>query len=204
MRTKICAFIACGILFLAVQIGAAEASMPAGKIQTMLKEVSAVQNNPELKGQEFRSERMNALKKIFLKSFCYEAMAKQALGSYWAKLDQPQQAEFKNIFQNLFQQSYARMVMDFLKDEEVVYKQEETKTDQAFVKTAFIRVNHEIPVDYSLVLVKGKWLISDISVDGVSMIGNYQRSFTQVIQRESFKSLLQKLRLQQKANEQTF
>jgi phospholipid transport system substrate-binding protein len=189
------------ILLLAVQVPTTQAIMPAGKIQTMLKEVKAVQNNPDLNGQESRPQKLAALKKIFLENFYYEGMARQALGPHWGTLSKTEQADFKNLFQNLFQQSYARMVMDFLKDEEVVYKKEELETDHACVKTAFLRVNHEIPVDYSLMLVKGKWLISDISVDGVSMVGNYRRSFTQIIQRESFKSLLQKLRLQQKAND---
>ncbi len=205
MKVKSWGIVLFGILFLVAQIPPAQAtSVPAGKVQTMLKEVMAVQNNPGVKGQEFRPQRLAALKKIFMESFCYEAMARHVLGPHWAKLSKPEQSEFKNLFQNLFQQSYAMMVMDFLKDEKIVYKDEEMKTDQARVKTIFMRLNHEIPVDYSLTLVQGKWLISDIAVDGVSMMGNYQRSFSQVIQRESYKSLIQKLRVQQKANEQTF
>jgi phospholipid transport system substrate-binding protein len=191
------------ILLLAAQVPA-QATMPVGRVQTMLEEVKAVQNNPELKGQECRPQKLAALKRIFVKSFYYEGMSRQALGPHWGSLSKVEQADFKNLFQNLFQLSYARLVMDFLKDEEVVYKKEEMETDHACVKTAFLRVNHEIPVDYSLMLVKGKWLISDISVDGVSMIGNYRRSFTQIIQRESFTSLLKKLRLQQKANDTAY
>ncbi len=204
MQLKTIGIVIFGTSLLMAQTPAAEASMPTGKVQTMLKEVMAVQNNPGLKGQKFRAQRLAALKKIFTESFCYEAMAKQVLGPHWAKLTKPEQSEFKTLFQNLFQQSYALLVMDFFKDEKVVYKGEEMKTDQACVKTVFLRLNHEIPVDYSLTRVRGKWLISDISVDGVSMMGSYQRAFSQVIQRESYKSLIQKLHFQQKANERTF
>ncbi len=204
MQARLIVGILLGISLLLVQIPPAAASMPTGKVQTMLKEVMDVQKNPGLKGQEFRPQRLAALKKIFMENFCYEAMAKHALGPHWEKLSKSEQSEFKNVFQNLFQQSYALMVMNFLNDEKVVYKEEEMKTDHAHVKTVFVRLNHEIPVDYFLTLVQGKWLISDISVDGVSMMGNYQRSFSQVIQRESYKSLLRKLQVQQKANEQTF
>jgi phospholipid transport system substrate-binding protein len=62
-------------------------------------------------------------------------------------------------------------------------------------------VNEEIPVDYSLTLVQEQWLMDDVTIDGVSIVRNYQRSFTRVIQRESYKSLLQKMRLQQQAIE---
>jgi len=40
-----------------------------------------------------------------------------------------------------------------------------------------------------------------VAIDGVSIIRNTRQSFTRVIQRESFQSLLKKMRLQQQAIE---
>ena len=89
--------------------------------------------------------------------------------------------------------------MDFLKREKILYSQEELRQDHALIKTTVVRVNEEIPVDYSLTLVQGQWLVDDVTIDGVSIVRNYQRSFTRVIQQESYRSLLQKMRLQQQA-----
>ncbi len=93
------------------------------------------------------------------------------------------------------------MVLDFLKREKILYTQEELREGQALIKTTIVRVNEEIPVDYSLTLVQGQWLVHDVTIDGVSIVRNYRQSFSRVIQRESFQSLLKKMRLQQQAIE---
>jgi phospholipid transport system substrate-binding protein len=128
-------------------------------------------------------------------------MAKQALSSHWEKLNEAERAEFRALFHDLFQESYSKLVLDFVKKEKILYTQEELHQDQALIKTTIIRINEEIPVDYSLTLVQGQWLVCDVTIDGVSIVRNYQRSFTRVIQQESYRSLLQKMRLQQQAIE---
>ena len=177
------------------------AETPTGRVRAMLQEVMAIQTHPQLQGPEFRNQRRTAIKRIIGQNFHFGAMARQALGDYWEKLNGDEGAEFKAIFQDLFQESYTKLVLDFLKQEKILYNKEESHRDQVLVKTTLIRVNEEIPVDYSLGLVQGQWLVEDVFIDGVSIVRNYQRSFTRVIQQESYKSLLQKMRLQQKAVE---
>ena len=50
-----------------------------------------------------------------------------------------------------------------------------------------------------LALVDGKWLVRDVRIDGVSIIENYQKSFSRMIKQESFDALLKKMRVQQQA-----
>ncbi len=200
-RCAILLFILTGVIF---QTNPAAANMPALKVQTMLQEIMAVQTNPGLQGQEYRNQRMLAIEKIFVQCFHYDVMARQALGPYWGRLNKKEQAEFRRIFQSVFQQSYAQMVLNFINRQEVLFKDEEMHNNRASVKTVLVQVNDQIPVDYVLMRVKGQWLICDISVDGVSMISNYYKSFTEVIRQESYKALVNKLRMQQKAMESTF
>ena len=58
-----------------------------------------------------------------------------------------------NLFQDLFQDSYSRLVLDFLGREKILYTKEDIGQDQAMVKTTIVRVNEEIPVDYFLMPV---------------------------------------------------
>ena len=104
-------------------------------------------------------------------------------------------------FQDLFQDSYTKLVLDFLKREKIFYAKEETRQDQALIRTTIVRGNEEIAVDYSLTREHGQWAVNDVAIDGVSIIRNYRQSFTRVIQRESFQSLLKKMRSQQQAIE---
>ena len=201
MKLKICLPVLFCLVSLAMQVLPGRAETPTARVRSMLDEVMILQTNPQLQGQEFRNQRRAAIKEIISQNFEFNAMAKHALGGYWDKLNEAEQAEFKTLFQDLFQDSYTKLVLDFLKQEKILYLQEELHQNQALVKTSIVRVNEEIPVDYSLTLAQGKWTVEDITIDGVSIVRNYQRSFSQVIQRDSYKSLLQKMRLQKQAIE---
>jgi len=174
---------------------------PAARVRSMLDEVMAIQTDPRLEGASNREQRRAAIKKVIARNFYFDAMAQQALGPYWEKISPAEKSEFKKVFQDLFQESYTKLVLDFLKREKVLYHSEELEPMRAQIKTTLVRVNEEISVDYSLQSVQGQWLVDDVSIDGVSIVRNYRQSFTRVVQTESFKSLLQKLRLQQRAIE---
>lgn len=193
------------ILFCLVSLGFHNAwgyaETPTGRVRGILEEVMAIQTNPQLQGAAFRNQQRAAIKKIIGQNFHFDVMAKKALDMYWEKLNEAKRADFKAIFQELFQDSYTKLVLDFLKREKILYTHEKIDHDQALVKTIITRMNENIPVDYSLSLVQGHWLVDDVAIDGVSIMDNYRRSFSRVIKRESYESLLKKMRLQQKAIE---
>ena len=177
--------------------GRAEA--PAERVRGIMEEVMAIQTNPQLQGPEFRMRQRTAIKKIIGQKFYFDAMVKKALDKHWEKLNEAERTDFKVIFQELFQDSYTKLVLDFLKREKILYTQEKLDRDQALIKTTLVRANEDIPVDYFLALVQGQWLVEDVAIDGVSIVGNYRQSFTRIIEKESYESLLKKMRLQQRA-----
>lgn len=201
MKLRISLTILFCLISLSFQNMRSHAETPAARVQGMLEQVMSIQTDPQLQGPAFREERRTAIKKIIARNFDFEAMARQALGPYWEKLNDAERVEFKALFQDLFQESYTKLVLDFLKREKVLYNKEELHEGRALIQTTLLRVNEQIPVDYSLTFVQGQWLVDDVTIDGVSIVRNYQRAFTRVIQRESYKSLLQKMRLQQQAIE---
>ncbi len=179
------------------------AGTPSAEVRLILDHVIAVQSDPALEGKQHRNERRIAIKKIIARNFYFDGMSQLSLGNYWDKLGKSEQSDFKNVFQDLFQDSYTKLVLDFLKREKIIYGKEEMKHGGALIRTRIARANEEIPVDYTLVQVKGKWLVQDVTIDGVSIADNYKRSFARVIQKESFKGLLQKMRIQRKAIEKS-
>jgi len=179
------------------------ASGPVDHVRSILNQVMAIQTNPGMEGSAHREERKKAIKAIILKNFDVNRMAKDSLGDSWQKLDDKQQAEFTSIFRDLFQDSYTRLVLDFLKKEKIRYLPEEEKDGEPLVKTIILRPNENIPVDYLLEKIKGSWLVCDVSIDGVSIVGKYQSSFNRVIKSTSYDNLLEKMRIQQKAIQET-
>lgn len=200
-RLTISAFVILFSLSLILQDASSEAGTPTEWVRSVLEEVMAIQTNPQLQGHEFRKEKRIAIKKIIAQNFRFDTMAKQALGQHWQTLSEPNRLEFKAIFQDLFQDSYTKLVLDFLGREKILYTKEDSDQNKASVKTIIVRMNEEIPVDYSLGAMGQGWLVEDVAIDGVSIIQNYQKSFSRVIRQESYQALLKKMRTQQQAIE---
>jgi phospholipid transport system substrate-binding protein len=175
--------------------------VPTECIRAILDEVMAVQTDRQLKGQEFRNKRRAVIRRIISQNFDFDTMARHSLGSHWERLERAKQLEFKAIFQDLFQDSYTKLVLDFLGREKILYTREESDQSKASVKTIIVRMNEEIPVDYSLGIMGQKWLVEDVAIDGVSIVQNYQKSFARVIRQETYEGLLKKMRLQQQTTE---
>ncbi len=202
-RLTIFAFVILFGLSLIVQDASSEAGTPTEWVRSILEEVMAIQTNPQLQGHEFRKEKRIAVKNIIAQNFHFDAMAKQALGQHWQTLSEAKRLEFKVIFQDLFQDSYTKLVLDFLGREKILYTKEDSDQSKASVKTIIVRTNEEIPVDYSLGATGQRWLVEDVTIDGVSIVQNYQKSFSRVIRQESVEGLLRKMRLQQRTIEKT-
>ena len=63
------------------------------------------------------------------------------------------------------------------------------------------RQGAQIPLDYRLHLLDGRWRIYDVVVRGISFIASYRTQFDRVIRAESYGALRE--RLQKKAAENT-
>ncbi len=188
-----------GALLFSFQQSRGQALAPIDTVRQMLDKVISIQTDPTLQGQASRDTRKGAIKEVILKNFYFDDMARQALGPYWDGLNNAIRSEFKRIFQDLFVDSYSRLVLDFLKKERIQYTGEDVQKQQTVVKTTIYRINEAIPVDYSLTEVDKKWLVRDVTIDGVSIVENYRKSFSRVIRQESFDALLKKMRMQQQA-----
>lgn len=175
------------------------AEPPTAYVKGILNQVIAIQNDPALAGPKHRPARAQAIRQIIQKSFDFTRMAQISLGSVYGGLSASQRQEFVSIFSRLFQDSYTRLVLDFLKKETINYDRERREDRMARVNTTMIRTNETIPVDYLMRPQGQGWLLYDVVVDGVSILDNYQRQFAQVIKANSFQFLLNKMKTQARA-----
>lgn len=169
---------------------------PTAYVKGILDAVIAIQNDPARSGEAHRNARAQAIRRIIQKSFDFGLMARNSLGSTYGRLSAGQRQEFLATFSVLFQDSYTRLVLDFLKKETIKYDQERREGQGARVNTKLMRANETIPVDYLMRPQGDGWLLYDVIVDSVSILDNYQREFTQVIKANSFDFLLKKMKTQ--------
>ncbi len=168
-------------------------------VRGMIREVVAIQNDPGLQGQNMLAAKKDAVKQVILKNFNLDEMVRAALGQYYDGLGKAKQDEFKSVFRELFLNSYAGLVLNFVKEEKIAYSGEYEKHNQVTVKTVMKRADENIPVEYALVQTGGKYSVSDVFTDGVSMVGNYRSAFSRAIKQKGFAGLLQMMKLQQQA-----
>jgi len=172
-------------------------------VGAILSEVAAIKDDPRLQGREMRNTRKGLIREVILKNFDIEDMAGNALGpKQWGSMSKEQHLEFRTIFQDLFLESYSRLVLDFMKKEQIGYGKEEAVQGGTVVKTTIRRLEDEIPVNYMLSDLRNGWSVKDVTIDGVSIVENYRRTFARVMRQESYNGLLKKMRLQQKAKMQ--
>lgn len=177
----------------------ASAASPTDYVRGILRGVMAIQNNPALAGPAHQAARAQQIRGVIQKSFDFPLMAQNSLGPVFARLNPAQRRDFVATFSYLFQDSYTRMVLNYLKQESIKYHGEGRINGNTRVNTIIARANETIPVDYLLHPHQQSWLLYDVSVDGVSILENYKSQFAQVIRTQSFETLLNKMKTQQRA-----
>jgi phospholipid transport system substrate-binding protein len=174
---------------------AALAGPPTAYVRGILDQVMGLQNDPALSPQT----RAQAIHKIIEHNFDFALMAKDSLGPTYEGLSGGQRQEFTQTFGYLFQDSYTRLVLNFLKKENIQYGRELPEGEKARVDTAIVRTNETIPVTYLMHTAPQGWILYDVMVDGVSILQNYKTQFGQVIRTKSFAFLLNKMAEQRRA-----
>ena len=65
----------------------------------------------------------------------------------------------------------------------------------AVVKSTLLTASREqIPIDYTLRLTAGKWRAEDVSIEGVSLVNHYRKTFSRFLANKSFSDLMQQLK----------
>jgi len=81
----------------------ASAAAPQDRIREILDAVSAVLDNPQLRGPDKEAERKQQVRRIIHETFEFEGMAREALGAQWARLTPQQREEFVSLFRDFFE-----------------------------------------------------------------------------------------------------
>ena len=171
------------------------AGAPTDYVRGILDQVMGLQNNAALSTQA----RSQAIHRIIERNFDFALMAKDSLGSSYEGISGGQRQEFTRTFGYLFQDSYTRLVINFLKKENIQYSRELPEGNKARVDTAIVRTNENIPVTYLMHTAPQGWMLYDVIVDGVSILQNYKTQFGQVIRTKGFGFLLNKMQEQRRA-----
>jgi phospholipid transport system substrate-binding protein len=149
--------------------------------------------DPSLQGFDRYQERKDMLWSILMPVFDFETTSKRALGHHWQDRTEKERKEFVSVFTNVLRDIYLGKT-DSYSGGGFIYIREVVKENRGKVQTNFITSNNKkVVVDFSMHYVQGAWKVYDITIEGVSMVGNYRNQFNAILAKSPFEDLMKKL-----------
>ena len=166
---------------------------PRQVIEKTVDAAFAVLRDPSLRSDP--KKRLGKLREVVDRAFDWEAMAQSSLGAPWRGLDAGQRNEFVTVFKELLAQRYMDDIDRFQGSEEVKIKGVQESGHLTTVQTLLITASRDqIPIDYTLQKANGKWRVEDVSIERVSLVNHYRKTFARYLNNKSFGELLQQLK----------
>ncbi|HTG13370.1 MAG TPA: ABC transporter substrate-binding protein [Candidatus Eisenbacteria bacterium] len=191
------AMVLAGALAVGMSSAPAAAGVPTDQLKGAVERVLKTLDDPALKGEARLPERRVAVRKIANEIFDFSEIAKRSMARHWQPLSEAQRTEFVGLFADLLERSYISKIETY-GGEKIQYTAERADGDLATVSTRIITKNGtEVPVDYRMIKRADRWLVYDVSIEGVSLVSNYRTQFNKIIQTSSYNELVSKLRNKQ-------
>lgn len=175
----------------------AAAGVPTDQLRGAVDRVLKTLEDPSLKGADKAVDRRVAVRKIANEIFDFGEIAKRSMARHWQPLSEAQRTEFVGLFADLLERSYISKIETY-GGEKIQYTAEKIDGDYATVSTRIVTKNGtEVPIDYRMTKRGDRWLVYDVSIEGVSLVSSYRTQFNKIIQTSSYNELVSKLKNKQ-------
>jgi phospholipid transport system substrate-binding protein len=126
--------------------------------------------------------------------FDFGAMSRSVLGKHWRKASKSERNSFVKEFKKLLIRTYASALLNY-SGQRIDYKPAKISGKSAVVKS-LVRGGGgpALPIDYRLRKGGGRWKVTDLKVDGVSLISNYRTNFSSKVRRVGVSGLIKEMR----------
>ena len=190
--TRALVALAAVLALLAPQV--ADAGIPTDQLRGSIDLVLKVVTDPELKKEAKTAERRKRIRVVVNQIFDFAEISQRCLGRHWQARTPAEREQFIALFGDLLENAYISKIESY-SGEKIQYPGDTIEGDLAIVKTRIITKQEvEIPVDYRMFLNGGRWAVYDVSIEGISLIGNYRTQFNAVINRSGYPELVAKLK----------
>ena len=172
----------------------ARAGVPSDQLKAQVDRVVRVLDDPELRKSARVVERRAAIRRIANETFDFTETARRSLGPHWQARTPAEREEFAGLFADLLERSYIGK-LELYSGEKVAYLGDTIDDGFATVRTKLItKQATEVPIDYRMIRRDDRWLVYDLSIEGVSLVANYRAQFNKIIARDGVAGLLDRMR----------
>ena len=155
-------------------------SDPAEMVRVLSTELIKAMNEqrPEL---ESSPEKVKAFAAIYVLPYIdtYK-MARYVMGKHWRTATESQQSEFMEAFSNTLIRSYSRSLLKLNIESVKVVNAQQEQPGRVTVPSVVIQSDgNQTDVIYRAYLNKEsqKWMLYDVSIEGISMLLNYRKAY---------------------------
>ncbi|MBM4311325.1 MAG: ABC transporter substrate-binding protein [Deltaproteobacteria bacterium] len=180
------------------QTGTAAAGATAA-VQGTLDSILTVLLDADLKKQN-PAKRMQTVQALFRQRFDESTFCTRALGRYWKERSQQERDEFVRLFSDLLVSTYLERIDGYLSanasftKNDITYRGERQAKNYTLVTTD-VKINQttSIPVLYRMEQINGDWKVTDIAIEGISLLQNYRAQFNEIIANAGYEELIKRL-----------
>jgi phospholipid transport system substrate-binding protein len=170
------------------------AGAPTDQLKSSVDQVIKVLEDTSLKAEGSADKRRAAIREAAGKTFDFGEAAKRSLGKHWQSLSEQDRQEFTTLFADLLERGYVTRIEEY-SGEKIAYTGDNVDGDAATVKTKFTtKKGTEIPVDYRMLRKGDRWLVYDVTIEGLSLVSNYRGQFNKIIETSSYQDLVKKMK----------
>jgi phospholipid transport system substrate-binding protein len=179
----------------AAAAAAAETGAPTEQLRSRVERVVAILEDAQLKTKP--ATRRAALRTAASDIFDFTEITRRSLGRHWQTMNPAEREDLVAVMTALLERSYLSRIEAY-SGERIVFAGETAEADLATVRTKLVgKGGVETPVDYRLYKVGDRWLVYDVTVEGVSLVANYRAQFNKILQTSSAQGLVERLRAKQ-------
>jgi len=174
------------------------------ELKTTLDAILNVLLDPALRQEQHKTQRMEKVQALFRQRFDERSFCIRALGKHWKERTQTEQDEFIILFSNLLVETYLGRIDGYLtgttsfSHQNITYL-DERATEAYTLVTTDVQLDgtKKIPVLYRMETIDGTWKVTDIAIEGISLLKNYRAQFNEIIANASYDELLKRLKAKQ-------
>jgi phospholipid transport system substrate-binding protein len=169
---------------------AALAGSPMDQVRKTTDTILEILTDPDLKDESRTQERRALIRKAVDERFDWEELSRRALARHWARRTAEERKAFVILFGELLERTYLDRVEEY-SGEEIIYVGETVDGEFATVNAKFLTAQkNEIPVFYRMRQKEDTWMVYDVVIEGVSLVGNYRNQFQSILARRPYEELV--------------
>jgi len=179
---------------LALLPGSAGAGAPTDELRAAAERVIQILDDPALQAEARAPERQAAVRAAVTDLLDFAEISRRALARHWRPLSEAEREEFVGLFRALIDRTYLPQIRLY-QGERIQFVGESVDGEFAAVQARVLtRRGQEATLIFRLHRPGQRWLIYDVSVEGISLVANYRAQFDQIIQRTSYQGLVTRIK----------